>query len=171
MNSGPGLRGQSKRSSALGGIILIAMGAVILAAQLEAFANLRLFFLPALGLLFLAWGIPNRSFGLVIPGGILCGIGVGIAIIAGPAANAAEPVKGAIFFLAFAAGWLLIALLSTFTDATFQWWPLVPALILGSIGGLLLAGDAGQQVLRGLSYLAPLALMGVGAWILFRRRP
>lgn len=161
---------RSHRAPLTGGIILIAIGALALLSQLHVFDNIGLFFVPALAALFLAWGLLTRTFGLIIPGGILGGIGLGIALVEGPLAGLGEPAQGAIFLLAFAAGWLLIALLSKFTAGAFQWWPLIPAAVLGLIGGLLVAGETGLQVLKAISYAWPVALIIAGAWIILRKR-
>lgn len=161
---------RSHRSSLTGGIILIAIGALALLSQLDIFTDIGMFFVPALGIIFLVWGLASRAFGLVIPGGILSGIGLGIALVEGPLAGSGEPVEGAIFLLAFAAGWLLIALLSKFTATAFQWWPLIPAAVLALVGGLLLAGEAGLQVLKVIGYAWPVALIAAGAWIILRKR-
>lgn len=161
---------RSSRAPLTGGIILIVIGALALLSQFDLFENIGMFFVPALGVIFLAWGLATRTFGLVIPGGILGGIGLGIVLLEGPLAGLGEPTQGAIFLLAFAAGWLLISLLSPLTEAAFQWWPLIPAGILAAIGGLLLAGDAGLQVLKVLGYAWPVALIAAGAWIILRKR-
>lgn len=161
---------RSHRAPLVGGTILIAIGVLILLNQLNLVGNLGLFFIPALGVLFLAWGLATRTFGLVIPGGILGGIGLGIALIEGPLAGLGEPVQGGVFLLAFAAGWLLISLLSVFTAGTFQWWPLIPAGVLALVGGLLLAGEAGLSALKVLGYAWPAALIAAGVWLLLRKR-
>lgn len=161
---------RSNRAALAGGLVLIAIGLLTLLGQLNLSAQIGMFFIPALAVIFLVGGLISRTFGLVIPGGILGGIGLGIALIEGPLAGAAEPTRGAIFLLAFAAGWLLIALLSHFTASAFQWWPLIPASVLAAIGGLLLAGETGQQVLKVIGYAWPVVLIAVGAWIILRRR-
>ena len=161
---------RSNRAPLTGGIVLIAIGALALLSQLNIFDNIGMFFVPALSLIFLAWGLLTRTFGLVIPGGILGGIGLGIVLIEGPLAGLGEPAQGAIFLLAFAAGWTLISLLSKFTAGAFQWWPLIPAGIMGLIGGLLVTGETGLQVLKVIGYAWPVALIAAGAWIILRRR-
>lgn len=161
---------RSNRAPLTGGIILILVGALTLLAQLDVFTNIGMLFLPALGIIFLVWGLLTRTFGLIIPGGILGGIGLGAALMEGPLAGLAEPTQGAIFLLAFAAGWVLISLLSKFTAGTFQWWPLIPAGIMGLIGGLLAAGETGLQVLKVIGYAWPVALIAAGAWIILRKR-
>lgn len=170
MNTQTATTTRSNRAPLTGGIILILIGALTLLAQLDVFANIGLFFVPALGIIFLTWGLLTRTFGLVIPGGILGGIGLGIVLLEGPLAGLSEPAQGAIFLLAFAAGWLLIALLSTMTTSGFQWWPLIPAAVLGLIGGLLVAGEAGLQVLKVIGFAWPVALIAAGAWIVLRKR-
>lgn len=159
-----------RRPALMGGIILIAIGVLALLAQLGLLENLGVLFLPVLGALFLIWGLSTRTFGLVIPGGILSGIGLGIWLLQGPLADAAEPVQGAVFMLAFAAGWGLIALLSRITADTPQWWPLIPGGILAAIGGLLLAGETGIRILELSGYAWPVFLIALGLWILWRRR-
>ncbi|MGC8780565.1 MAG: hypothetical protein ACP5UQ_06840 [Anaerolineae bacterium] len=160
----------STRRSLVAGLALIAFGALMLLGQLQLLSGAEMLVLPALAVIFLAWGLATRTFGLLIPGGVLAGIGAGSYLIARPLADVAEPTQGAIFLLAFGAGWLLIALLSPLATSGFQWWPLIPAGVIGGLGALLLAGDAGLQVLRLLGYAWPLALIAVGAWILLRRR-
>ncbi len=161
---------RSNRAPLTGGIILILIGALTLLAQLDIFANIGMFFVPALSIVFLAWGLLTRTFGLIIPGGILGGIGLGIVLLEGPLAGLGEPAQGATFLLAFAAGWALIALLSRFTAGAFQWWPLIPAAVLGLIGGLLAAGETGLQVLKVIGYVWPVALIAAGTWIILRKR-
>lgn len=171
MNSQPLTPNRSQRRPALvGGIILIGIGILALLAQLGLLENLGFLFLPALGALFLIWGLATRTFGLVIPGGILGGIGLGIGLLQGPLANAPEPLQGAVFLLSFAAGWGLIALLSLITADTPQWWPLIPGGILAVIGGLLLAGETGVRILAISGYAWPVILIALGLWILWRRR-
>ncbi len=159
-----------RRSALIGGALLIAIGVLTLLAQLGILENLDVLFLPILGALFLIWGLSTRTFGLVIPGGVLGGIGLGIWLLRGPLADAAEPVQGAGFMFAFAAGWGLIALLSRITADTPQWWPLIPGGIMAAIGGLLLAGETGTRILELSGYFWPVLLIVLGLWILWRRR-
>ncbi len=170
MNTQSTDRVRSHRAPLVGGIVLIAIGVLVLLNQLELVGNLGQLFLPALGILFLAWGLATRTFGLVIPGGVLGGIGLGIALIEGPLAGLGEPAQGGVFLLAFAAGWLLISLLSVFTASAFQWWPLIPAGVLALVGGLLLIGEAGLSALKVLGYAWPVVLIGAGIWLLLRKR-
>lgn len=159
----------STRSAVAGGIALIALGAVALLAQLNVVASAGILIVPMLAIIFLAWGLLTRSFGLVIPGGILAGIGLGIVLVENASAWN-EETTGGLFLLCFAAGWLLISLLSLLTSSGFQWWPLIPSGILAAVGGLLIAGDAGLKVLQVAGYAWPLALVAAGVWVLIKRR-
>ena len=157
------------RKSVTGGIVLILIGALTLVGQLDILGNAWRYILPGLGLVFLAWGVLAKQFGLVIPGGILSGIGAGVMLIEGPYAHLGEPAIGGVFMLAFGAGWLLVALLSVPASGSFIWWPLIPGGVLAMFGGLLLAGQAGEQIMRVIGYAWPAALMAAGAWLLMRR--
>jgi hypothetical protein len=126
-----------------------------------------------LGIFFLAWGVYKREAGLMIPGGILSGIGLGIALVAGPFEWTDGELSGGVFMGAFALGWVLITLFSAlFTDET-QWWPLIPAAIMAIISGALLAQGPYLVALEWLGKLWPLALIIGGIAVLFgglRRR-
>jgi hypothetical protein len=160
----------SSRNAAIAGVAIIALGLVALASQLGVPQALGFLIPPALAGIFLAWGLLSRTFGLIIPGGILSGVSLGIFLTQGPFAGVAEPVTGGVFLLAFSLGWVLIALLSPYTAGSFQWWPLVPAAILAAIGALLLAGASGLAVLNAFGLIWPVALIVAGAIVLIRRK-
>lgn len=158
------------RNSLIAGVAIIALGLIALLAQLNPTGFNGFLILPALAAVFLVWGLLTRTFGLVIPGGILSGISFGIYLAQGPLAGQPEPVSGGVFLLAFALGWALIAALSLYTSSSFQWWPLVPGGILAAIGALLFAGASGLAVLQVLGFAWPVILIAAGAYVLIRRR-
>jgi hypothetical protein len=160
----------SSRNAVIAGVAIIALGLVALASQINASQALGFLIPPTLAGIFLAWGLLTRTFGLIIPGGILSGVSLGIFLTQGPFAGATEPVTGGIFLLAFSLGWVLIALLSSFTAGCFQWWPLVPGAILAAIGALLLAGASGLAVLKLFGYIWPVVLIVAGVIVLIRRK-
>ncbi len=157
------------KNGLVAGVALIVIGLVALAAQLLDSPNLGMLILPTLAIIFLAWGLITRTFGLIIPGGILAGIGLGAILVESDLTSQHELMQGGVFMLAFASGWVLITLLSVFTTNHLQWWPLIPGGIMAAIGGLLLAGDAGLKVLELSEYLWPIALIVVGLAIILRR--
>lgn len=157
------------RNMLVGGVALIAIGLLTLAGQVFDLDNLGLLVLPALALIFLAWGLITRTFGLIIPGGILAGIGVGAILIEQSWLPLTEMAQGGVFLLSFAAGWALISLLSPVVSGKWAWWPLIPGGILAAIGALLLAGETGVRMLELLGYAWPVALIVLGLYLVLRR--
>jgi len=150
------------------GLFLILLGAFLLVGQITGWEMTPVLVLGGLAAIFLAWGLVTRTFGLIIPGGILAGIGLGVYLAQNPFADLSGQETGSLFLLAFSGGWLLIALLSPLTNAGFQWWPLIPGGIIAAVGIALMAGFD-PAILAYLSYLGPLALVVLGIWVVLRR--
>lgn len=163
----------SARNGVIAGVGLMAIGALLIIAQFGRFENLELLIPLGLGVIFLAWGLISRTFGLIIPGGILAGIGVGLALTEMPALGIPAENTDVVILLSFAAGWVLITLLSTLTSERLQWWPLIPGGILGAVGALLLVGENGLLVLEWLGMVWPIGLIVAGLYLVYhfaRRR-
>ncbi|MFN2164310.1 MAG: hypothetical protein ACK2UN_19750, partial [Candidatus Promineifilaceae bacterium] len=76
----------NRRGQWVGGLFLIGLGLLFLLNQftdLPGLENVAIYFVLVLGIIFLAWGVLSREAGLMVPGGILTGIGLGIALVAG----------------------------------------------------------------------------------------
>ena len=72
---------RSKRHSRwISGLGLILIGSLVLIEQYVKSRWLGLLFLLARGSMFLLWGSMLRSIGLLIPGGMLTGLGLGVAL-------------------------------------------------------------------------------------------
>lgn len=161
-----------KRNSLVGGLILVTIGVLALIGQFANvnLGNLPLYFVAGLGGLFLLWGLFTREGGLMIPGGILSGIGWGIVLITGPYAEATGTVQGGIFMLSFAAGWAIITLLTAlFADET-HWWALIPGSIMALIGMALLYEGVFADALALLGKIWPVFLIIAGISVLFSLR-
>ena len=158
------------RNRVIAGAALILIGALVLIGQVTQSTQLALLVPAMLGVIFLAWGLITRTFGLVIPGSILVGVGLGTYLITGPYSTMEGEAQGGLFMVAFAAGWLLMCLLSPLTSSGFQWWPLIPGAIIGAIGAALLSGGFGIQLLQIIGYGWPLILVGIGIYLLVKRR-
>ena len=157
-----------KRGEPIAGIALIGIGLLVLLVNLTNLDLLGLLFIPMLGVIFLAWGIGTRNVGLIIPGGILSGIGLGVLLIEGPLNDRPGDVEGGIFLLAFALGWCLITLLSAlFTDKT-HWWPLIPGGIMALVGLAIVAGGVAMQLLEIAGVGWPLILVAVGIFVIYK---
>ncbi|RME84745.1 MAG: hypothetical protein D6775_04635 [Caldilineae bacterium] len=148
---------------------LILIGLLLLVGRLSHSLTVGMMVLPTLAIIFLAWGLLTRTFGLVIPGGILMGVGLGTILVESPPSFLARVDEGALFLLAFSAGWALITLLSPLADGRLHWWPLIPGGVMAAIGGLILLGELGAMVLEWSGFLWPLVLVLLGLYILFRR--
>jgi hypothetical protein len=107
------------------GLILIALGIVFLLLQYFEFGPGLVLIL--LALVFLAPYAITRSYGLLIPGCILAGIGVGLIFDRGKSSDVTVPIGLGIGFLAIYAIQLIVARAS-------HWWPLIPGGILVLVG-------------------------------------
>jgi hypothetical protein len=152
----------------MGGAILIGIGLLAFIAQYGG-PLVGGFALLAAGLVFLIAGCMGRRAGLLIPGGILTGLGVGVALITGPFAAYSGEATGAVMLLSFAGGWVLITLLSAVFTEKLIWWPLIPGGVLGLVGASLLAGENGIWLLQALGWAWPLALIALGVYLIIRR--
>jgi hypothetical protein len=159
-----------RRETMIGGALLVAIGLLVLLAQNIKGESLGLLFLPALGGLFLVAGIIGRQAGFIIPGGILTGIGLGVIFTQSPQFANPETAQGGVFFMGFALGWFLIAVLSKLFTPETQWWALIPGAIMALIGGGLMLGGAALNVLEFAGRWWPLILVGLGLVIIVRRK-
>ena len=169
-----------QRNRRVAGAALVGIGLLVLAGKVVPTDALDLLFAPALASIFLLWGVAARQVGLLIPGGIIAGVGLGALVAAGPLRGAGEEVAGGAFFLCLALGWAAIAPLSArFADRAHRW-PLIVGGLLAAFGGALLAGEAARDRLAPLGRvmaaavrlagdLWPLGLIAVGASLLLRR--
>ncbi len=162
---------KEKRGSLIGGLILVGLGLVALVSQFVNFPaldNLAIYFVAALGAIFLLVGVFTREAGWMIPGGILSGIGWGIVAIEGPNSliSGSGDVDGGVFMLIFAGGWVLITLFTAlFTDET-HWWALIPGGIIALVGTAVLWGGPFMNILEFVGKAWPVALIILGIYIL-----
>lgn len=158
------------RGRVVAGIALIAIGAVALLAQLTNWSILGWIILPTLAVIFLAWGLLTRNFGLIIPGGILGGLGLGLFSMVGPFSDLFAGAQPGVFMLCFAAGWAFITLLSPITSDRVHWWPLIPGAVIGLVGLFLLGGGFTWAIMQLMGYAWAVILIGIGAYLLLRRK-
>ncbi len=173
--SAPTPQARPKRPSRwISGLGLILIGSLVLIEQYVESRWLGFLFLLAIGGMFLLWGSMLRSIGLLIPGGMLNGLGLGVALEGWLLGNLGGEAEGGVFLLTLALGWVLVFLLSArFTDET-HWWPLIPGGLMAAIGGALLAGRPAREALdfvgNSFSRALPLALIALGLYFVFRRK-
>ena len=148
-----------------GGIALILIGIALL---LNQWLNIGSYLVLLIGVGFLVWGAFSRKGGLIIPGGVLSGIGLGILVYEGPWSIPMANPNG-LFLLCFALGWFLITLLTGLFTCRTQWWPIIPGGIMAILGAtVLLRGD--PQVWQDYSgWIVSLILILLGVHLIVRR--
>lgn len=162
-------RNTEKRNNLIWGVVLVGLGLWLLVSNLTDW-DLGSAFPLGLGVLFLLWGSSVRKLGLLIPGGILSGIGAGAMLISGPFSGLAEDARGGLFMLIFGVGWALITLTSALFIRKVAWWPLIPGGIMAFIGGMLLIGGPALEVLNYLGQGWPIVLIAIGLYLILWRK-
>lgn len=148
------------------GVVLLVIGSVALLSRAYDWP-LGLLAPLLLGGLFLVWSVLARERELLIPGGILTGIGAGI-LVRRYADQGRDFDQGA-FMLCFAAGWLLIPLLSWVVFKRRMLWPLWPAAALAFAGLVRLGGNDVREWLGAARVYWPVALIAVALFMLFTK--
>ena len=165
----PGAPPSANTGTWVAGLVLIAIGGLLLLGRWVPDAGE--YVVLAIGLVLLVVFFATGEYGFLVPGGIISGIGAGI-----PLATAYEgQLGGGLFLVAMAVGFLLIWILGLlFRVREHHWWPLVPGLILGTLGASLTAGERGQGIAEAIAAAWPAVLVVAGALMLFgafRHRP
>lgn len=160
---------KQQKKDLTGGLILVAIGLIALVGQFATFSvpeNLGLLIVPGLGGLFLAWGILTRNPGLIVPGGILSGVGWGIYAISGPFSIWQGDNEGGVFLIFLGLGFGLITVLTAVFTKETHWWALIPGGIIAFVGMSILFGGAFMTVLAFIGKLWPVILILLGISIL-----
>ena len=152
------------------GAALLLIGLLILAGNFIQTNWASLILTPLLGIVFLAWGIYCRRAWLLVPGGILTGIGLGAILLHGPFSQASPTAMGGIFLLCLGAGLALSTALSISVLRCICWWALIPTALLGLAGVNLLMGDQASFSGLHLGQFWPLLLVGVGIYLILRKK-
>jgi hypothetical protein len=142
----------------IAGIALVGVGCSLLVINLTGVGAVAVLALG--GLAFLFAYLATRAYGMLVPGGILTGLGTALVL---DDLGLTEDTA----LLGLAAGFLLIPLVQLGTagrrDAGW-WWPLIPAGILGTIGtAQLIDGRRTALVLSGLLIVLGLLSLWSGA--------
>lgn len=116
------------------GLVLLAGGGVILIGQLMKLSWLSLLSVVFSGLLFIYWGHRKQQSGYLIAGGILAGLGLGF--IAGIWLLSASKVlfRFGIILCGLGIGFILVSALIYWLLRKFVGWPLIPAVVILSLG-------------------------------------
>jgi hypothetical protein len=159
-------RSAGRDGSWVGGVVLIAIGVAFLLGQLLPDAGR--FVTLLVGLTFLAVFVATRTYGFLVPGGIVTGVGVGIVL----AMEDQGRVGGGLFLVSVGLGFVGIFVLGAlFRLRENHPWPLIPGGILCAIGLITLSGTRYDEVAR---FAWPAALILLGLLFVLRgllRRP
>ncbi len=148
----------------IGGLVLIAVGAMMLATYLVP--EIGLYVVLGLGIVFLIAFAVTRAYGFLVPAGILTGLGVGIVLT--PYMTEGM-MTGALIVGTLALGFAavgVIAYLMHMEEA--HWWPFIPAAILGTVAIFLAIGN--PDALEYLSIVVAIAMIVGGGWLVIRQR-
>jgi hypothetical protein len=143
-----------ERSRVAFGAVLVIVGVVLLAGRFSdvvAAGSAPL----VIGLGFFAWWAVTGRFGLLVPAGVLTGIGGGLALA--DVVNWGNPVA-----LGLGLGFVAIYLLGVLRRDHPHWWPLVSGALLVAAG--LLQNTSGWRLLGDFGW--PLLLIVVGVVVL-----
>lgn len=138
------------------GAILVVIGLGLLAIQLTEGAGESLVLL-FLGGVFLAGFLYRRAYGLLIPGGILLGLGVGAVL------QSAFPATQGLNSIGLGLGFLSIFAIDWLTAREKRWWPLIPGGILVVVG----LAETNEALAELLQIGWPFILILVGLYLLF----
>ncbi len=163
-----------KREIPFGGILLILAGLFMLLGQFIHFEIAGGIFLTVLGLFFILWGASKRQAGLLVPGGILCGLSLGVILVEDVELISAQ-YSDAVILISLGLGFVLITLLTQIFTTNKYWWALIVGGILSAVGSVLLISTLpGAESLkdllivagRALNYLWPIFMVGLGIKII-----
>ena len=154
------------------GVALIVLGVIALIGSLVQPKSVGLLFLPALALAFVIWGLTSRNARLLIPGGVLGGIGVGTLLAETIYKSTDLVTTGGTIALFLGLGFLVIIPLERFiqTQPTQKpAWELLPGLVLVVLGiGLLV--EPIRKLLTTAGKYWPIALIVLGAIFVWENR-
>jgi len=136
------------------GTLLVVIGIALLLINLTGVGGVAVVLLG--GLAFLATYLATRSYGFLVPGGILTGFGA--ALVAQDLGLVAD-----VALFGLGGGFLLIPVVQLMAGAPREggwWWPLIPGGILVALGAIeYLQGDAAGLILPAILIILGLAFL------------
>lgn len=143
------------------GLILILLGLFfLLKTQISDHFSL---FILLVGVFFLVLYLITKVYGLLIPGGILTGLGFGLIY---------QDKNNALFFIFLGLGFILIYILGLIRGKS-PLWPVIPGGILLGIGiyeELLARGVIPYNFIKKFSPYWPVILIIIGLYLIFKKK-
>jgi hypothetical protein len=158
---------RTRKSNLAFGVILLVVGGVLLVTRFVPVETAPAWLLGlGVGLALIA--IVNASYGALVAGMVLLGLGSGMVLgdrgVAGIRA-------GTWLLLGLGAGFIGIYVLALILKLRSHWWPLVPGFILLAVGGARYVRHftlLPPEVVMAVRSWWPAVLVVVGMWILIR---
>lgn len=149
------------RRRVVAGTVLIVVGVGLLVLQVLEGAS-RAGWLLFLGALFIVGHIYRQTYGFLVAGGIIAGVGLG------QLGEELLDVGSGIGSVGLGLGFISIYVIDRFNREGAPWWPLIPGGILVVTG----VADLGEPLAAFMDYVWPAVLIIIGLALLlgFRRR-
>lgn len=128
------------------------------------------YMVAAMGGAMLIWGLVGHIFGLIIPGCILSGVGLGLYQAWGASGDLNGLARTGIMLVIFGIGWGMITVLSHPIVQKFIWWPLIPAGVMGVTGYGLYIGGSPNSAVSFIGNTGSIGLILLGLYLLLVRR-
>ena len=106
----------------------------------------------------------------VVGGSVAAGLLGALVLTLGLVGGATEPVVSGAALLAFAAGWALLALLSTRFTSKPQTWARVPAVAMAALGVVLVVARPDDRALDTAGWIWPAGALALAAWMVVQLR-
>jgi hypothetical protein len=158
---------RARKSNLALGVILLAVGGVLLVTRFVPMESAPAWLL-GIGVGLALIGIVSRSYGALVGGMILLGLGAGM-VLGDREVLGIRPGTWIVFGLG--AGFVGIYLIALILKLRSHWWPLVPGAILLGIGGARYVRHfvlVSPQIEMAVRTWWPAALLVAGVWIVVR---
>jgi Putative adhesin/Domain of unknown function (DUF5668) len=154
-----------RRGGVVGGVLLIALGLVVLFNTWFPAGGAWLFL--GLGAAFLVARVLTGRYGFAVPAGILLGFGSFVWFTETGFLNG--PAAGGMFFVFLGLGFVASYAIGARRQAT---WPVLPAILLIGFGAFVQASMFGALFAQywWLAQYWPVSLIAAGAWLLLRNQ-
>lgn len=144
----------------IAGLVLIGVGVLLMAGRW--LPDIGEFVVLVIGLGLLALFAVTRAYGVLVPAGIVTGVGLGMVL----EARLEGAAGSGLFLLSLGGGFLAIWLLGLLLRLPQNhWWPLVPGGIIALVGAIELLGQQGRDL---LAFGWPLVLVALGVALVAR---
>jgi len=120
--------------------------------------------LVGIGAAFIVASLVSRTWGLLVPGCIIIGVGAGV--LARHAVEFGRAGRAGVFLICMGSGFFLITILSAIGFRKRALWAMIPGSVLVLVGAAQLLDPDYRAYFRFLNDIWPIALILAGVWLL-----